>query len=389
MSGKKLQLYDYESEGKLSKTAAKTKDALDKIVSRKLHNDKVTTLSSASTNNDTSYLRYKSAQIANLTNNGSLAAPKERIIKITDEKVDPMLPQKFRIRKAPEGPPADGFAPVLHDETSTEKLTKADQKKWQIAPSVSNWKNNQGFIIGIEKRLQNSNTPYKLTEEDVEKSSERFKALSDALRAAEQKAKQDLKARATWRKRAESEEIAKTQERLGKLAEEARNSRKMTQDVILDSSSHQKVDIEPNTEISEGSAQLTKLQRRAERRRRAEEELRSERISTKQKVRKLAKEQGRDVSERVVLGVSEALRKKQKETVYDSELYLKTSHAQETRSTDDLYDKPLFSQEAALGDIYRSRNISGHKGLGSTNDAETNSTSIAFVKDSDTKKEPK
>ena len=375
MSDKKLQLHDYDSKKKLSETASKTKDALNKIVSRKLHNDKVTTLSSTSTNSDTSYIRYTSAQLANLTNEG-LNAPKQRIIKITDEKVDPMLPQKFRIRKAPDGPPADGFAPVLHDETNTEKLTKSDQKKWQIAPSVSNWKNNQGFIIGIDNRLQNSNTPNKLTDQDIEKSTQRFAALSDALKNAEQKAKEDLKTRANWRKRVESEEVARTQERLGRLAEEARNSRRTAQDTIADDSNVQVND------TTSRNAPADKLQRRAERRRRAEEELRSEKVSSKQKVRELAKEQGRDISERVVLGVSEALRKKQKESVYDSELYLRTSHSVKEKSTDELYDKPLFSQEAALGDIYRSRNISGHKGLGSTNDTETQS-SVNFVRDSD------
>ncbi|GAV27074.1 hypothetical protein PMKS-000535 [Pichia membranifaciens] len=382
MSDKKLQLHDYDSKKKLSETASKTKDALSKIVSRKLHNDKVTTLSSTSTNSDTSYIRYTSAQLANLTNNEGLNAPKQRIIKITDEKVDPMLPQKFRIRKAPDGPPADGFAPVLHDETNTEKLTKSDQKKWQIAPSVSNWKNNQGFIIGIENRLQNSNTPNKLTEQDIEKSTQRFAALSDALKNAEQKAKEDLKTRANWRKRVESEEVARTQERLGRLAEEARNSRRTAQDTIADDSNVQEDDATSRNAPGGVNSLSDKLQRRAERRRRAEEELRSEKISSKQKVRKLAKEQGRDISERVVLGVSEALRKKQKESIYDSELYLRTSHSVKEKPTDDLYDKPLFSQEAALGDIYRSRNISGHKGLGSTNDTETQS-SVNFVRDSD------
>ncbi|ODQ48654.1 hypothetical protein PICMEDRAFT_14191 [Pichia membranifaciens NRRL Y-2026] len=386
MSDKKLQLYDYDSEKKLSETASKTKDALNKILSRKLHNDKVTTLASTSTNSDTSYLQYTSAQLANLTNDEGLNAPKRRIIKITDEKVDPMLPQKFRIRKAPDGPPADGFAPVLHDETSTEKLTKADQKKWQIAPSVSNWKNNQGFIIGIENRLQNSNTPNKLTEQDINKSTQRFSALSDALKNAEQKAKEDLKTRANWRKRLESEEIARTQERLGRLAEEARNSRKTAQETITDFSIVSANDNLSRKGQEEDSSLSDKLQRRAERRRRAEEELKSEKLSTKQKIRKLAKEQGREISERVVLGVSEALRKKQKESVYDSELYLRTSHSAKGKPTDDLYDKPLFSQETALGDIYRSRNMSGHKGLGSTNDTEPQSTSVNFVRDSDAEK---
>lgn len=388
MSDRNLQLYEYDERNELSKTALETKSALDKIVSHKLHNDKVTTLSSKSTNNDTTFVRYKSSQLANLSNTDEnvVLRPRERIIKITDEKVDPMLPNAFRIRKAPPGPEVDGIVPVMHDETNTEKLTRTDQKKWQIGPSVSNWKNTKGFIIGIENRLQNTSTTNKMSDEDIEKSTKRFTSLSDALKNAEQKAKQDLKARASWRKREETREISETQQRLEKLAEEARASRKLEKISTITASS------DPNLqEVSAlSSEQLDKLQRRAERRRRAEEELKLDKISTKQKVRKLAREQGRDVSERVVLGVSEALKKKHNAGLYDSELYLRTSTSTATSNKEDLYDKPLFSQDAALKDVYRSRNISGgYKGLGSKDNTDNHLSSVKFIKDSESNEEHK
>lgn len=376
MSGKNLQLFESDEEDRksnLSKTALRTKNALDKIVTQKLHNNKVTTLSNKSTNNDVSYIRYKSSQITDLSHGNVNNTPRERIIKISDEKIDPMLPNSFRIRKAPSGPETDHIVPVMHDESNTEKITKADQKKWEISPFASNWKNTKGFIIGIENRLQNSTSLNKLTETEIEKSTKKFTALSDALKNAEQKAKSDLKARANWRKQQEHNKMLDTKQRLEKLAEEARNSRKNDQmgDNVKDK------DI--NIELSE------KLQRRAERRRRAEEELRSGKISTKQKVRKLAKEQGREVSERVVLGVSEALKKKQKEGIYDSELYIRSKPPSTTKGTNDqLYDEPLFSQEHALQDIYRSRKISGYTGLGGKKDTEDDSSStVVFVKDSE------
>lgn len=376
MSGKNLQLFESDEEDRksnLSKTALRTKNALDKIVTQKLHNNKVTTLSNKSTNNDVSYIRYKSSQITDLSHGNVNNTPRERIIKISDEKIDPMLPNSFRIRKTPSGPETDHIVPVMHDESNTEKITKADQKKWEISPFASNWKNTKGFIIGIENRLQNSTSLNKLTETEIEKSTKKFTALSDALKNAEQKAKSDLKARANWRKQQEHNKMLDTKQRLEKLAEEARNSRKNDQmgDNVKDK------DI--NIELSE------KLQRRAERRRRAEEELRSGKISTKQKVRKLAKEQGREVSERVVLGVSEALKKKQKEGIYDSELYIRSKPPSTTKGTNDqLYDEPLFSQEHALQDIYRSRKISGYTGLGGKKDTEDDSSStVVFVKDSE------
>lgn len=375
MANKDLQLFKKDTEkGKdvqRQETIRKTREELNKIVAKKLHGEKVTTLSSSSTNNNTTYVRYTSAQVANLSAiEGNV--PKQRIIKIKDEKVDPMLTPSFKIRKAPSGPPTDSIVPVLHDELNTEKITKADQKKWQIAPAVSNWKNTKGFIIGIENRLKNSGDVNELSEEDKERSIAKFSALSNALKSAEQKAKQDINARASWRKRKEAEEDHEAQERLNRLAEEARKARASSADRV-----------EPTNERD--NIHVSKHERRMERRRRAEEELKRDRLSTKQKVRELAEEQGRDVSERVVLGVSEAIKKKQKESVYDADLYLK-SNTRSNNGDEIAYDSPLFNQDAVLNDIYRSRNLSGYRGLGSKDQEDSGSTSVAFVKDSEKQK---
>lgn len=392
MPEQSLQLYDGETANekerekekqlRIKETSARTREALNKLVSKKLHDDKVTTLSESSTNDNSTYIRYTSAQIANLSNNVDKNIPKQRIIKITDEKVDPMLPPSFRIRKTPAGPQTDDIVPVMHDEATTEKLTKADQKKWQIAPSVSNWKNTKGFVIGIENRLQNTVSSKEVTAEEFEKSTKRFTALSDALKNAEKQAKQDLKARASWRKRKEAEELAETQERLTKLAEEARLRKRA---IDLESVGIKKHDKLPTTQQGHPDKLSSKLERRAERRRKAEEELKRDGLSTKDKIRKLASEQGRDVSERVVLGVSEALKQKQKQSVYDSDLFLKSNTLGTASEGDKVYDTPLFSQEAALDDVYRTRNLSGFKGLGSKGEHENHSTSVNFVKDADAK----
>lgn len=364
MSDKELQTFEDSNDRKLlvKKTSNETKEAIEKILAAKHQNDKVTTLSTASTNNSSTYVKYTSAQISNLTDADGKPIQKQRIIKITDEKVDPMLPSGFQIRKAPPGPRTDEIVPVLHDEQGSDKLTKSDQKKWNIAPAVSNWKNTKGFIIGIDNRIQNSSqSGSTMTTEDIEKSTKRFTALSDALKGAEAKAKQDLKVRASWRKQKEVEKSEETKERLSKLAEESRKDRQI-----------------------ESSSGLSKLERREERRRRAQEELQRDRTSTKDKIRKLAYEQGRDVSNRVVIGVTEALKNKQEDSVFDSNLYMKSSGPSDSHDGDKVYDTPLFSQEAVLSDIYRTRNIQGHTGLGSS--AETNSTEaapVSFVKESE------
>jgi SNW domain-containing protein 1 len=33
------------------------------------------------------------------------------------------------------------------------KATAQEQKEWMIPPSISNWKNNKGFTIPLDKRL--------------------------------------------------------------------------------------------------------------------------------------------------------------------------------------------------------------------------------------------
>lgn len=370
MTNKDIQLYEPGETKKLSETALRTRDALNKIINAKNHSNKVTTLSNSSTNNDSSFVKYTSAQIADLSNKDGEIKHRQRVIKIKDEKVDPMLPSSFRIRKTPAGPQTDSIVPVLHDEVNSEKLTKADQKKWQIAPSISNWKNTNGFIIGIDNRIKNSQNPNKLSEEEIVRSTEKFSALSNALKDAEKKAKEDLKAKASWRKRKEDAQNNETHDRVSRLAEASRNERENKNN---------------NNEKTRDEiyASMTKEERRAERKRRAQEEAANEKISTKDKIRKLAREQGRDVSERVVLSVSEALKKKQKESIYDSNLYFKPTDAKD-ETGDLVYDKPLFSQTAALNNIYRSRNLEGFKGLGSSKDDESESTAVKFTKDDET-----
>lgn len=365
---KEVQKYEEveNKDHKVIETKRKTQQAFDKILNQKLASNKVTTLSTANTNSDSTYIKYTSAQIGNQTDEEGRALNRQRIIKITDEQVDPMLPSSFKIRKAPPGPETDSIVPVLHNSDGIENLTKADQRKWNITPAVSNWKNTKGFIIGIENRVLNS-APRgtSLTSAEIERSTEKFTALSDALKNAEKKAKEDLAVRSSWRKQKIIEKTTDTKERLSLLAEEARRNR-------------------DNDQSMQG---MTKQERREERRRRAQEELRRDKSTTKDKIRKLAKEEGREISERVVTSVTEALKNKQEESVFDSSLYLKSGVNTDNQDSDKVYDTPLFSQEAVLSDVYRTRNIQGHAGLGFKNDtAESNYASMSFVKETDISK---
>ena len=63
---------------------------------------------------------------------------------------DPLEPPRFKHKKIPRGPPSPP-PPVLR--SPPRKATVAEQKEWMIPPCISNWKNNKGFTIPLDKRL--------------------------------------------------------------------------------------------------------------------------------------------------------------------------------------------------------------------------------------------
>ena len=73
-----------------------------------------------------------------------------RVIKITELQVDPLEPPKFKHKKVPRGP---GTPPPPRHHSPARKLTAADQAAWNIPPCVSNWKNNKGYTIPLDKRI--------------------------------------------------------------------------------------------------------------------------------------------------------------------------------------------------------------------------------------------
>jgi len=63
---------------------------------------------------------------------------------------DPLEPPMFKGKKIPRGPPSPP-PPVLR--SPPRKVTAQEQKDWMIPPCVSNWKNNKGYTIPLDKRL--------------------------------------------------------------------------------------------------------------------------------------------------------------------------------------------------------------------------------------------
>ena len=132
------------SEEEVQATAEKTRAALEQLVTGKIKAAQPKNIPDAQ--GKTSFIRYTPGQ-QNGGNNGSL---KQRIIKMSEVVEDPLEPPRFKHKKIPRGPPSPP-PPVLR--SPPRKATAAEQKEWMIPPCISNWKNNKGFTIPLDKRL--------------------------------------------------------------------------------------------------------------------------------------------------------------------------------------------------------------------------------------------
>ncbi|ODV83746.1 hypothetical protein CANARDRAFT_29732 [[Candida] arabinofermentans NRRL YB-2248] len=324
----------------VTKTAVTTNEAISKIIEAKLHGAKPTTINTGD-KSDATYVRYTPTSVLD---NSSGTASKQRIIKIVDKQVDPMLPPSFKIRKTPQGP-SEAPVPILHEQ-STAKLTNEDQKKWYIPPAVSNWKNTKGFTIAIDKRMAGVGV-----DADADVMSNNFGSLAEALENASKKAKEELKLRSKLKNDLESQRVLDNQERLNRIAMEARSGKR-----IGHTSNRLNANEEEEEDPTKLSAANERERARAERRRKAEKELRLGSMSTEYKVKLLARDQGRDISDRVALGIAKPNEgKKAMENRYDSRLFLNAAGANARHSEDQVYDSPLFAAQDAINDIYRAR----------------------------------
>lgn len=67
----------------------------------------------------------------------------------------------------------------------------------------------------------------------------------------------------------------------------------------------------------------------------------------------MAREQNRDISEKIALGIAKP--SQSKETMYDSRLFNQSSGFDSGINEDNPYDKPLFAAQDAINSIYRPR----------------------------------
>ena len=145
-----------------------------------------------------------------------------RTLEIRNYKEDPLLPPKFKLRKNRENEPSP--PPPILKSAPTEKITKDVKDKWHIPSAVSNWKNNQGFAISLDKRVHAASGGSSAQGPDL--NIEKFTALSLALESADKQAREELALRNEHRKQLAIREQAEKEKQLKALLDKSRQAKR-------------------------------------------------------------------------------------------------------------------------------------------------------------------
>ncbi|KAE8449631.1 mRNA splicing protein [Mollisiaceae sp. DMI_Dod_QoI] len=337
---------DRPSEEEVAASTQRTKDALAKLVSGAVAAQKPKNVN-VGTRKDPTFVRYTPANQM-----GDTTRKNDRIMKIVERQQDPMEPPKFKHKKIPRGPPSPP-PPVMH--SPPRKLTAEDQEAWKIPPPVSNWKNPKGYTVPLDKRLAADGRGL----QDVT-INDKFAQFAEALFTADRHAREEVKQRALMQQRLAEKEKAQKEDHLRMLAQKAReeranagSGRRASRTSRSRSRSGSYSDSESERSGSEDEEVREREKMRAEKRREEERKLRQSRMGAERRVQMMAREQNRDISEKVALGLAKPTQSS--ESMFDSRLFNRTSGFDSGFNEDQAYDKPLFAAQDAVNSIYRPR----------------------------------
>ncbi|KEY73345.1 hypothetical protein S7711_01459 [Stachybotrys chartarum IBT 7711] len=332
----------------VEETTERTRNALAKLTSGAVAAQKPKNVNTGQ-RKEATFVRYTPANQM-----GDNSRKQDRIMKIVERQQDPMELAKFKHKKIPRGPPSPP-PPVMH--SPPRKLTAEDQEMWRIPPPVSNWKNPKGFTVPLDKRLAADGRGL----QDIS-INDKHAQFAEAVKMAERHAREEVQQRAVMQQRLAEKEKAQKEENLRSLAQKAREDRAgagRTRRDSGDSRSRSRSRDSPYSDSdasdSDGSEDSVREREKARREKRKEEErkLRQTRMGAERRVQVMAREQNRDISEKIALGLAKPTQSK--ETMYDSRLFNQTSGFDSGFNEDNHYDKPLFAAQAGINDIYRPR----------------------------------
>ncbi|OAA40028.1 SKI-interacting protein, SKIP [Metarhizium rileyi] len=327
-------------------TTERTKNALAALVSGALASQRPKNIN-VGNRNDPTFVRYTPA-----SQMGDNSQKQDRIMKIVERQRDPMEPPKFKHKKIPRGPPSPP-PPIMH--SPPRKLTAEDQEMWKIPPPISNWKNPKGFTVPLDKRLAADGRGL----QDIS-INDKHAQFAEAVEMAERHAREEVQQRALMQQRLAEKEKAQKDENLRALAQKAREERagagrgrKQSADSRDSRSRSRSYSGSDSASESEDSEIREREEARREKRKEEERKLRQNRMGAERRIQVMAREQNRDISEKIALGLAKPTQSK--ETMYDSRLFNQSSGFDSGFNEDNHYDKPLFAAQDAISSIYRPR----------------------------------
>lgn len=349
------------NEEEVQASKERTEKALQTLVTGTLAAQKPKNVKGTSRPEPT-YVRYTPADQMGDKNKG-----KDQIIKLVPRQIDPMEPPRHKVRTIPRGPPSPSPV-VMH--SPPRKLTAEDQEAWKIPPPVSNWKNPKGYTVPLDKRLAADGRGL----QDVT-INDKFAQFAEGLNTADRHAREEVQQRQRMQQRLAEKEKEDKEEHLRQLAMKAREDREKSMAKrrdsdgdrsrsrsadsrssysSYDSRSHSGSRSPPPRNRRESSTDRDRRERDEARRERMNDErrkMRQKNMGNERRMQMMAREQNRDISEKVALGLAKPTQSK--ETMYDSRLFNQSSGFAAGFNEDQAYDKPLFAERDALNSIYR------------------------------------
>ncbi|NXL56690.1 SNW1 protein, partial [Chordeiles acutipennis] len=309
----------------------KTRAALEKSVSQKIA--AAMPVRAADKLAPAQYIRYTPSQQGVAFNSGA----KQRVIRMVEMQKDPMEPPRFKInKKIPRGPPSPP-APVMH--SPSRKMTVKEQQEWKIPPCISNWKNAKGYTIPLDKRLAADGRGLQTVHIN-----ENFAKLAEALYIADRKAREAVEMRAQVERKMAQKEKEKHEEKLREMAQKARERR---------------AGIKTHVEKEDGEARERDEIRHDRRKERQHDRNLSRAAPDKRS--KLQRNENRDISEVIALGVPNP--RPSNEIQYDQRLFnqskgMDSGFAGGEDEIYNVYDQPWRSGKDMAQNIYRpSKNL--------------------------------
>ncbi|KAJ4909182.1 SNW/SKI-interacting protein [Raphanus sativus] len=312
---KVLKKNEEELQKQIHETTEETKAAIDKVVNGRLSGAQ-----------DSKCIKYEP----------SSSAFKERVIRMVEMAVDPLDPPKFKHKRVPK-PSGSPPVPVLH--SPPRPVTVKDQQDWKIPPCISDWKNQKGYAIPLDKRVAAADGGRGLQDVRI---NDGFAKLAECMYAAEEKAREAVSMRSKVRKEMVMMENERREQELKALAQKARSERE-------------------RDEPKEREGRMRREKIRGERK-----------LEATGKKSKISRDRDRDVSERVALGMART-GGKGGEVTYDQRLFNQEKGMDSGFSTDDqynVYDKGLFTAQQTLSTLYKPKKDTDEEMYGNVADEQ-------------------